>query len=275
MLAVEELTITKMKRDVIRASRELSPGEVRYLVDMYYSLQDYRIQTAGQIRASNADGEPHEMIKWQFDQIEALEKAAQATLDIHTDREPTGMGLWLKDIYGIGPVLAAGLLAHVDIEQAPTVGHIWSFAGLNPETHWEKKTKRPWNARLKVLCWKIGQSFMKFSNREDCYYGQLYRQRKEQEIERNERGDNAEAAAHALITKKYRDDTKAKAIYESGKLPPAHVDARARRWVVKLFLAHFHEEWYRRHYGTEPPAPYPIQFMGHAHKIQPRRMSTP
>src|SRR3954468_5528041 len=275
MLAVEELTITKMKRDVIRASRELSPGEVRYLVDMYYSLQDYRIQTAGQIRASNADGEPHEMIKWQFDQIEALEKAAQATLDIHTDREPTGMGLWLKGVYGVGPVIAAGLLAHVDIEQAPTVGHIWSFAGLNPETHWEKKTKRPWNARLKVLCWKIGQSFMKFSNREDCYYGQLYRQRKEQEIERNERGDNAEAAAHALVTKKYRDDTKAKAIYESGKLPPAHVDARARRWVVKLFLAHFHEEWYRRHYGTEPPAPYPIAIQGHAHRIQPRRMSTP
>ena len=53
---------------------------------------------------------------------------------------------WARSIYGIWPVLAAGLLAHIDIEQAPTVGHIWSFAGLDPTKKWQPKTTRPWNA---------------------------------------------------------------------------------------------------------------------------------
>ena len=37
---------------------------------------------------------------------------------------------------GIGPVIAAGLLANIDIKQAPTVGHIWRFAGLDPTNKW-------------------------------------------------------------------------------------------------------------------------------------------
>jgi len=259
--------ISRLSRDLIKASTDLQPSEVRYLVDMYYSMQDYRIQAQGQIRASNEDGEPHELIRWQFKQMEAYEESVKRALEDHTDREP--VGVWLKSIYGIGPVIAAGLIAHIDITQAPTVGHIWSFAGLNPTQEWGKGQKRPWNAKLKTLCWKIGQSFMKFSGREDCYYGKLYKQRKQYEIDKNEAGEYAEQAALALSRKKFRDDTKAKAIYETGKLPPAHLDARARRWTVKLFLAHLHGEMYRQHFGTEPPLPYPIAHLGHAHLIKP------
>lgn len=46
-------------------------------------------------------------------------------------------------------------------------------------------------------------------------------------------------------------------------LPPAHVHARAKRWVVKLFLAHFHEVYYKEHFGKMPPKPYVIGIMGH------------
>jgi hypothetical protein len=41
-----------------------------------------------------------------------------------------------------------------------------------------------------------------------------------------------------------------------------------------MFLSHWHREAYLQHYGTEPPAPFPIAHMGHAHVIQPPR-STP
>jgi hypothetical protein len=36
---------------------------------------------------------------------------------------------------------------------------------------------------------------------------------------------------------------------------------------VKLFLAHYHEVAYKDHYKTEPPLPYAIAHLGHAHKI--------
>ena len=37
---------------------------------------------------------------------------------------------------------------------------------------------------------------------------------------------------------------------------------------MKIFLAHLHEEDFRQRTGQEPPAPYPIAHLGHAHKIE-------
>lgn len=165
-------------------------------------------------------------------------------------------------------MIAAELLAHIDITRCPTVGHIWRFAGLDPTSKWEKKQKRPWNAALKTLCWKVGQSFMKFSNRDDCYYGKVYRARKEYEIARNEAGGNAAAVAEGLARIKDKN-TEAYKHLIAGRLPPGQIDARARRYAVKLFLSHFHAVWYEQHFGTKPPLPYPIAMLGHAHLIPP------
>ena len=71
-----------------------------------------------------------------------------------------------------------------------------------------------------------------------------------------------------LATRNFSRVTDTKATYEAGKLPPAHLHARARRWCVKLFLSHWHAEAYRQHFGTEPPLPYPLGILGHAHMIQ-------
>ena len=169
----------------------------------------------------------------------------------------------MRETVGIGPVISAGLLAHIDIEKAPTVGHIWRFAGLDPTVKWEKGKKRPWNAGLKTLCWKAGQSFMKLSGREDCYYGGVYRERKAYEIVRNDRGDNTTLAVQLVL--KVGKTTEAHKHLSTGKLPPGQIDARARRYAVKLFLSHLHAEWYRRHFHKEPPLPYPIAHLGHTH----------
>jgi len=257
-----------------------------------------------------------------------------------------------NSIVGIGPVLSAGLLAHIDMARCPTVGHIWQFAGIagpvaepasryasyridfgteidpnkppsivladdreatpyfpdGPTAYvyritvgtqdaplatykgktlsettepvsceiqykylgqkpWEKGMKRPFNATLKVICWKIGQSFMKLSNREDCYYGRTYRDRKAYEIANNEAGILAEQAAKALPH--FRKTTEAYKWYEKGMLPPAHIDARARRYAVKLFLSHMHGEWHEKFFGKPAPLPYPIAHLQHVHFIPP------
>jgi len=177
------------------------------------------------------------------------------------------MGSWMRAVHGIGPIISAGMLAHIDITKAPTVGHIWRFAGLDPSpaAKWEKGQRRPWNAALKNICWKAGQSFLKFSNDPECEYGKVYRKRKAYEVERNERGDMAAQAAVYLAAKKFGKETESFKHYTAGRLPPAQIDARAQRYAVKQFLSDLHAEWYRRHFGKEPPLPYPIAILGHAH----------
>ena len=263
-----ELTpISKLTKDIKEASVTLSRDEARFLVDAYYMMQDDRIRTGGQIRALTESGEPHEVLAWLMTQRSILENQVKRALDAYSAADPVGQ--WAREQNGIGPVLSAGLLAHIDIKQAPTVGHIWRYAGLDPTVKWEKKQKRPWNAALKVLCWKIGESFTKVSGNPDAYYGQVYAKRKIQEVEKNENLDFKDQAEHTLKEKKFTKDTATKKCYEAGKLPPARLQLRAQRYAVKLFLAGLHEVWYFVEFGELPPKPYAIAILGHAHQIGP------
>jgi len=259
--------IQKLTKDLREASITLSIDEVRFLVDAYYTMQEDRIRAFHQVRTLSEGNEPHAVVGWLGQQTESLENQIKRALHEYAKHDP--IGEWMLGLTGIGPVLSAGFLAHIDITKAPTVGHIWRFAGLDPTVRWEKKTKRPWNARLKVICWKLGESFVKTSNNENSVYGPIYKQRKEQETEKNERGEFAEQAAGILREKKIGEKTDAYKSYIQGKLPPAHIHARATRFAVKLFLAHFHLMAYFNHYGVLPPKPYAMEHLGHVHIMYP------
>lgn len=298
--------LLRLNRDIRNASATLEKREARYLVDMYYQMQGYRIASANQVRSMSADEEPHLTIGFFSEQMSTLEKQVRSVLDAWTSKDP--LGQWAKSIVGIGPVIAAGLLAHIDMEKAPTVGHIWRYAGLDPTSEWKKGEKRPWNASLKVVCWKAGESFVKVSGNDKDVYGHLYAARKVSEIERNDSvivkpegatvteydeygsgrgnfvldgeaistyeiegvwyyGGNARHAYDILRKKRIGKDTDAYKAYSVGKLPPAHIHARAKRYAVKLFLAHYHEQGYRLVLGQEPPNPYPMEYLGHTDRI--------
>lgn len=258
----------RLASDVRDAASLLDREQARCLVSTYYGMQEHRMAVRNQERSLSKLERPTKVLTHFADQLTILEKQMVTALDKYSLSSEVGQ--WSRGIYGIGPVIAAGLVAHIDITKAPTVGHIWRFAGLDPTVTWGKGEKRPWNADLKVLCWKIGDSFVKVSGKPDAFYGKIYRERKEYELARDERGGNAETAARTLETKNFKD-AKTKKIYESGHLPPGRLDLRARRYATKLFLAHWHEIAYIAEYGKEPPAPYPIAHLGHAHKIDPPR----
>lgn len=266
-IGVVQEAIRKLSKDERSATATLGKDEARFLVDAYYQLQDNRIRSDGQVRSMSKDGEPHSTLKWLADMNRTLEESIKAALDVYSNASPVGR--WMRSQKGIGPVIAAGFLAHLDITKAETAGAFWSFAGLDPRAVWEKGKKRPWNASLKVLCWKLGESFVKVSGRDDAFYGKLYKQRKEIEIAKNEAGEFAEQAKTKLEKFKIGKDTDAYAAYIQGKLPPAHIHARAKRWAIKLFLANLHEVMYVDHFKKDPPLPYAIGILGHAHKIAP------
>lgn len=263
MLADNLEPVKRLGRDLIKATATLSNAEARYLVDSYYQMQANRITAQNQIRSMGDTKEPHMVLSWVMDNAELLESQIKRALDAYS--KASEIGKWSRDVKGVGPVIAAGLLAHIDITKAPTVGHIWRFAGLDPTRKWEKKQKRPWNASLKTLCWKLGESFVKVSGKDDAVYGKFYLQRKDYENAKNEKGDYREQAEEGM--QRVGKTTEAYKSYKDGKLPKGHIHARAKRWTVKLFLSHWHEQNYQFTYGEKPPLPYPIAIQGHAHKI--------
>jgi hypothetical protein len=348
--------LTRMSKDLAVAARTLTHTEARYLVDAYYQMQDDRIRAGNQVRATSDGDEPHEVLRWLFDSSSLLEQQVARALDKYTDAHVVGK--WSRSIVGIGPIIAAGLLAHISMEpwtcvagkvaeivdvddmpdvirnaniidvddetppvaapvakctrKAPcssacgpkplnTVGKLWRFAGLDPTVTWSKGQRRPWNASLKTLCWKAGESFVKQSAHEEDVYGKLYIQRKQIELRHNLAGDYTDAAIAALLRRRFGNDTDARVWYEGrltadaatkyyatpserrmglakklagdvgsgvAMLPPAHIHARSKRWAVKIFLAHWHAVAHRAHFGTDAPKPYVMAILGHVDEIQ-------
>ena len=315
-------TLTKLTKDVIKAAASLHEQEIRYLVSMYYQLQDYRIAASAQARTLTKSGQPNEVVSYIMHELGFLETEMKKVLMSYASNRLDG--IWALSIPGIGPVIASGLLAHIDIEKAPTAGHVWSYAGVTGNDKWLGKVKateivnsvtkkhnkkyteeffidlaketgrnisylknsgksktgtytdtsikracamRPWNAELKTLVWKIGQSFVKVSNRDKDIYGKIYQERKAYEIAKNEAGEYAEQAKEKLDTVKIRDTTVAYSFYEKGLLPPGHIQQRAERYAAKIFLSHLHYVMYKVKYGKEPPAPFAISILGHAHEV--------
>lgn len=349
--------IVSMSRDIAKAAVTLTDDEARYLVDLYYTQQEYRKSTDNQVRSLYGTQEPNSVLKYFSNQFSTLEKQAARALDKYTQAHP--MGEWMRSIHGIGPVIAAGLLAHIDVNRMPTAGSLWRYAGLDPshkwlgreksaaliKEHWESSDKdpdyqrgrieficqltshsvkgydrycevnklkqgkqsferwlasRPWNAQLKTLCWKLGESFMKFSGNEKCRYGRLYIERREQYWIKNLSGGFYDRACqeasrvdsstdvYPWVTGCYLPDDIAKmraaGISPSGPemkkiqvqgcegvrmLSPGHINEMAKRYAVKIFLSHLHAEMYRTVLGKEPPAPFAIAILGHTHEILP------
>lgn len=380
--------LDKLMREVKSAAGEIGRGEARSLVDTYYRVQHHRIDLSAQVRALTAANRPSLVVQHFASQMASMERQMVSVLD--TFSVSSEVGRWSRSVTGVGPVMAAGLLAYIDISRARTAGAIWRYAGLDPTLKWHGRVagrelvdaafevestdaaamvwlsratdrrvsglwqsldveppsvqracqvvaqlagvtyqvaeglfaqrpvhvdnavsfaceqlgldprgvyeelyadagkvdrqavrsllaKRPWNGNLKVLCWKLGDSFVKQSGRPNAFYGRLYRQRKEQEVANNEAGKFKEAAAETLQTKRIQDPL-TRATYEAGMLPPGRLDLRARRWTVKIFLAHWHDVAYRDHHHEAPPNPWVFEWgdQDHAHKIEvPREGDQP
>ena len=255
-----------LSRSDLRAmGSEMNQAEISHLVGTYYQVQDFRKAASNMAIAQEKEHRPHQIVQWVSNSQENIEKNIRIALEAYASSVPAGQ--WLLSQHGIGPVIAAGLLSYIDINKAPTAGHIWSFAGLDPSQKWNKGEKRPWNAKLKELCWKIGDSFVKTSGSSKSFYGHIYKERKIREIEMNEAGAFSQIAAATLKEKRIKEAATRKA-YEAGKLPPGRIDMRARRVAVKLFLSHFHDvlTWYEL--GRRAPEAYVLSHMGHVHKVE-------
>lgn len=326
MLVIDPLK--KLTKDLKESVNLLSQRQVRFLVDFYYQMQDFRIQAGNQVRAS--EEEPHGTIAWVFDNMKYLENNIKNVLGRYANTQEAGK--WSMSILGVSDILSAGLLAYIDMDKAKYYTKIIRFMGHDPTIEWlgAKKAKalideikeregtedpeaillaaagrlgrnydslrhqalfspktqkeegtltmvkvqnvlarRPWNARLKVLAWKIGESFVKVSNRPGDFYGKHYKQQYELITARNERGEFAEYATQRLRDTKFGPDTEAYKAYKEGRLPKGQIHARAQRYAVKLFINHWHHVAYEAKYNEKAPLPFIIEHGGHKDIVLP------
>lgn len=261
----------KLSKELKKESKVLTKEEVRFIVYNYYVAQKNRTIAERQIFALAEKEKKSKLLEWLSPLHKNTELELKKALDYYTKNHPVGM--WMRSITGVGPVIAAGLLAHIDITKVSSVAQIWAFAGLDPTKEWKAGEVRPHNQDLKNLCWNLGQSFVKMSNRESDYYGKIYKARKEYEQMNNENLLYKDQAEAKLKKYKIGKTTDAYSYYSIGKLPPAHIQARCTRYTVKFFLSHMFEIWYRIEYNKEPPKPYIIQIGGHIDYVEPPNRS--
>jgi len=254
----------RASKEVILAAASLSNPAARFLVSNYYAAQDARKRNDMQVRhlGDCVGNEMAEHLAWQAEANSVMEGQLQKPMLAYA--EGSAAGRWLLSHIGIGAVLAAGLLAHLDVTKSDTAGGYWKFAGLDAgASKWEKGGKRPWNADLKQLCFHLGECIKRTSNHPDSFYGAFYRERKALLVARNDRGDFAERAK-TYETKSA--DVKAK--LAEGKLPDGNLDRQACNITVKMLLSHLHAVMYWDHYGKAPPKPFAIAILGHAHEVR-------
>lgn len=110
----------------------------RMLVDLYYTMQEVRKAVSNQCGAASRGADPtatNEANRYMLAQVELLEQNAASWLHVYVQGHP--MWPWLNAVHGIGPILAAGLVAHLGSRSLPpTVGHWWRYAGLDPSQQW-------------------------------------------------------------------------------------------------------------------------------------------
>jgi len=259
---------------------------------MYYDFQGQRIISGNRIDGNVRQGLiiREDMQKYGVDDIFSQAKSFEKEIKKRLTKEIKSYPLYVdyfEKIYGIGPILSAGLMAYIeDISKFRHVSSLWQYCGLGMNTFCEKckkptsmeityegkkgkttaKRQKPikicpncngvtvlirqkritgfqsnYNDKFKVLCWKIGCSFVKQSAA-NSGYRRLY-----DEIKIIERRKHPEKIV-----------INGQTFYNDG-----HIHNMTTRKVVKIFLSHVWTTW-RTLDGLEVTKPYESQILNHS-----------
>lgn len=271
--------------------------DIRFINKFLYSIQKHRIMLNNWKQAKEKDGiEPSKRVLKLTREMSLQEAAARRmALDI-VSFHPL-WGYFFANMRGISESLATSLMAEIgDISRFNNPSRLWGYAGLVGGYFKSKcsaghkfmsasdmhrtcpifsddkdtpcgaevtvveqvKGKAPkrttgwhylFNSRLKTTCWKISGQLVKQG---DAFYRNLYLTKKEYYRNRAVTEGLTVLPAPEMKGKTEKD----------GYMSVGHIDNRARRHMVKVFLVHLWEAW-REVEGLELRTPYVIEKLGH------------
>lgn len=247
---------------------------VKGIVRTIYDYQDIRIKMGNRLRFK-ADGEDQkgngtEMVV-NVEDIPSLVDAYQDSKEIEDSlvkslkKELKGIPVYdkfLKDVKGIGPMMASVIISEYDIHKAHTISAMNQYTGLNPGLVKGRKMKdgkivvtdtmikgdkltagflAPYNARLRTkMIGVLGPSFLKSkSPYSEFYYN--YKTRLENEDRLIEGKD-----------KKWNETT------------AKHRHNAAVRYMIKAFIRDLYYAW-REIEGLPTRCPYEEEYLGIKH----------
>ena len=223
-------------------------NDLRALVDFRTQIQKQRIAISNRIDAlarevDNAEQTTSALWERWHDELRGIEMRIDYDIQDNTDDHP--IIALMCEVKGVGKLLAAQVVAHVDISRAPHVSSLWRYAGYGVNSDGErdrlqKGIKAPYNKGLKTICWKIATSFM----RSNSPYRAIYDKAKE----RYER--------------------------ERPEWTKLHIHNAATRKMTKIWLQHLWLTW-RELEGLPVNDPYVFGNPAHTHYITPEQMGWP
>jgi len=261
---------------------------LRLVTQTYYDIQAIRLEMEGRVRAltqpqRDSKGKevgPPVMTEERAEYYFAIPierfRDAEAHCQKRLAAEVKGVPVWesyLKNVKGIGPCMAAGLISMLDPRKAEHASSFWRYFGMDVREdgrspHRKKGEKQNWNPHGRVLSWKIGMQFLKAQS---PYCTVYYAEKERLEA----KGAVNDGCAFPL----QREECKARMSGAAGRLgreakkPPCkeHAHRAASRKMVKLFLSHLWAEW-RKLEGLPVSTPYALGKLGHNGYIAPGEM---
>jgi len=263
---------------------------LRNLVDIYYDFQGQRIQTQLRIGTSERTNTLSKEDLSIYGITTIMENAQNFEKDIEKliVRQLKNHALYtqyLSKIAGIGPLIAAGLIAYIDdIEKFDHVSSLWQYSGYGMNRFCEY-CKKPTFVEVKYeQTGKIAKKLQPFEKCPECNQDTKPILQKRTSGYQSNWNDRLKVlawkAANSFVKQsaarsKYRklyDKIKAdehrkhpEKKKEGGKtfFNDGHLHNRAMRKVSKIFLAHVWQTW-RRQQGLEATEPYAKQLLGHS-----------
>lgn len=261
-----------------------------FLVKNYYGTQKERIQEENRLFAMGGEGIDEESIKG-LREISAsrllsteniLKKAIESALVDFSIWEN-----WLRDLPGIGPVLAGGLITYIgNIKRFANVSKLWAYAGLSvgyykvtcQEGHRFVSSSLPEKCNTRVYN-KEGEKFLLCGaplEKSEHIKGKAIKKIAGHQIRWNPQLKTAcWKTGEAFVKTKgpYRDFyDQFRQFYDShpdhAEKSKGHRYSMAKRKTVKLFLSHLYEKW-RKEEGLEAGKIYVIEKLKHEGYIAP------
>lgn len=233
---------TEIETEIDAEAPTLMPM-LRIVKDVRQMVQRQRIRVSNQLsalerQADQATDKDKKMMQAWLDVFEDIE--GRANRDLRRAVKGAGMPIYdrLIEIRGIGDIMAARLLAEIDINRADTVSSLWKYSGygVNAEGKRDrpvKGQKLPYNKELKIAVRLCVESFIKSKSP----YANIYYVEKEKWMARPD------------MTKMH-----------------AHNAAIGK--TAKVFLAHLWHVW-RVVDGLPVRDVFAVGQMGHSHYITP------
>lgn len=241
-------------RDVLRKRNEGIPFDQteekkeKKAYDKAYSDKNIEKLLDKMLEEKKLSQEEYDYIKGVFETAKMSKKLETSYTPLMTRYIKTQpIWEWLNKVKGIGSILASNVLYKFGhCETYRQVSSLWKHCGLHVQEDGtapkrQRGVKLDFDLKLRTLCWKIADSFVKQRSQP---YRRIYDAEKRRQLSLME--NDAPNKPVSLL----------------------HADLRARRKMVKIFLSHY---WSisRRLVGLPITKPYAFEKLGHKSYIPP------